>query len=100
MKINLPSDVINECMERSPKFRNYVADLLSNINNITKREIEDVFVTFARTGMKIQAIKDLREYSRDNQDRLDAIKNFYPSQYQSSDGVLTLASAKSIVDLY
>ena len=102
MKINLPTDIIMECMERSPKFRQYAAEFLAG--EISKTEIENVFVFLIQSGQKIAAIKALREYSRNNKDRLDAIKSAFPSQYEDygspPNTLLSLAASKKIVELY
>jgi len=101
MKINLPIDVIMECMERSPKFRQYAASFL--VDQISKKEIESIFLFLIQSGQKIAAIKALREYSRNNKDRLDAIKSAFPSQYEVTnwnDTVLSLSASKKIVELY
>jgi len=102
MKINLPTEVMMECMERSPKFRQYTASVLAG--EISKQEIESVFVFLISSGQKVAAIKALREYSRNNKDRLDAIKSAFPSQYEeygsSADTVLSLSASKKIVELY
>ena len=102
MKINLPIDVIMECMERSPKFRQYAASFL--VDQISKKEIESIFLFLIQSGQKIAAIKALREYSRNNKDRLDAIKSAFPSQYEEygspADTVLSLAASNKIVELY
>jgi hypothetical protein len=101
MKINLPTDVIMECMERSPKFRQYAASFLAD--EISKKEIESIFLFLIQSGQKIAAIKALREYSRNNKDRLDAIKSAFPSQYEVTnwnDTVLSLSASKKIVELY
>lgn len=99
MKINLPSEVIMDCMLNSEEFRRYVTNIVCYQDN--KQQIENVFVHLARTGHKIAAIKALREYSRDDKDRLSAIKTFYPAQYDVYAGdMLSLVSAKKIVELY
>lgn len=91
-----------DCLLNSEKFRRHVAGLVCYQDN--KQQVENVFLDLIRRGDKIAAIKALREYSRDDKDRLDAIKSFYPEQYQdygTSDGtILSLASAKKIVELY
>jgi len=102
MKINLPTEVMMDCMERSLKFRQYAASVLAG--EISKQEIERVFVFLISSGQKIAAIKALREYSRNNKDRLDAIKSAFPSQYEEygspADTVLSLAASNKIVELY
>lgn len=102
MKINLPSEVIMDCMQNSEKFRRYVTSLVCYQDN--KQQIESVFVHLIRSNQKIAAIKALREYSFGNKDRLDAIKSCYPAEYgdygTSDNMLLSLASAKKIVELY
>jgi hypothetical protein len=102
MKINLPTEVIMDCMERSLKFRQYAASILAE--GINKAEIESVFLYLIKSGQKIAAIKALREYSRNNKDRLDAIKNAFPHQFESygtlGEEMLSLAASKKIVELY
>jgi hypothetical protein len=102
MKLNLPTEVIMDCMERSLKFRQYAASVLTE--GINKAEIESVFVYLIKSGQKIAAIKALREYSRNDKDRLDAIKSAFPSQYEDygspADNVLSLSASKKIVELY
>jgi len=102
MKINLPNSVILECMELSPKFREYALSLLSVDDS--KQQIENVFVPLMRSGQKIEAIKALRAYSMNDENRLFAIKNAFPIEfafYETNAGsVITLSSAKKIVELY
>jgi hypothetical protein len=102
MKINLPYDVITDCMMHSPKFRELVA--LSIMDSDVDR-VTSVFMTQIKNGNKIAAIKDLREWTRGNQVNLALVKNSFPQEYQVYDGydgcsVLSVASAKRIVELF
>jgi hypothetical protein len=102
MKINLPNPVILECMELSPKFREYALGLISSQDG--KQQIENVFLPLLRSGQKIEAIKALRTYSRNDENRLFTIKNAFPVEfavYETNCGsIMTLASAQIIVELY
>ena len=103
MKINLPLNVISDCLKNSEVFRDYVARIIFG-QCIDKAEIEDVFLPFMKSNRKIAAIKALLEYSRNNKDRISAIKYYYPDCFESfrfyDDHTLGLASSKKIVELY
>lgn len=103
MKINLPLNVVSDCLKSSEVFREYVSRRISS-PSIDKAEIEDVFVALMKGNQKIAAIKALREYSRNDQDRLAAIKLYYPNCFEVygtiGDEVLSLAASKKIVELY
>lgn len=103
MKINLPLNVISDCLKTSEVFREYVSRRIFS-PSIDKAEIEDVFVALMKGNQKIAAIKALREYSRDDQDRLAAIKLYYPNYFGAYKingcQILGLAASKKIVELY
>lgn len=73
LTVNLSRATIDECMKHSQLFREDIIDMIlksTTLRDSAIRKVEDIL--FRNKDNKIAAIKELREYSRENSEVLDA----------------------------
>lgn len=101
----LPSDVIVECLERSEKFRKFIAEKISGLSPFSVRRIvEDKMAEFKRANAKIAAIKWIRDFSSKSPENARALDSEWPgcgfAQTSWGTSTMGLADAKHFAEKF